>query len=322
MDVELIKTVLDVARLKSFSAAAFSVPCSQSTVSRRVEAVEDELGIRIFARPARRGSRNVELTPGGEKVVAAMVKMLDAYAEFYSVVEEAANAEASVFNLGIRSNLMPPMGVSLMKLDYFEEFPGRNISVRTDSFIELLNEFRTGRLDAILFSSAVVDAEKLLAGKDAQLTKLGTTRFSVGISELAPLSQKSSVSLWELRNETFLLDSSPGTIIPGITFSNKRRLISACREAGFEPHIREIPSSMLEIRYSLALEGRGICPSYSPKPWRQIEGLHHLTVDDNKLSVDYYLLHSAGRKSREIRTFINFFARRLNAQAMQEGETP
>jgi len=312
MDVELIKTVLDVARLKSFSAAAFSVPCSQSSVSRRVEAVENELGVKIFTRPTAGGSRTVELTPGGEKVVATMVKVLDAYTELFSVAEEAAHAEVSILNLGIRYNLMPPMGVGRMKLDYFEEFPGRSISVRTDNFSALLGEFRVGKLDAILFSGVLVDEKGLLGYKDECLTKLGTAGLSIGVSKSNPLSRQTSVSLRALKNEIFLLDSSPDTMTPSITFSNKNRLVAACREAGFEPLVREIPSNMLEIRYSLALEGKGACPSHSPKSWRQIEGLHYLTVEGDQLTVDYYLLHCAGRKSREINSFISFFSRRLH----------
>ena len=69
MDLDMITTVLAVARTKSFSAASFLIPCAQSSVSRRVEAVESELNVRIFTRPSESSDRSVRLTPAGERVV-------------------------------------------------------------------------------------------------------------------------------------------------------------------------------------------------------------------------------------------------------------
>ena len=308
MDLENIKTVLDVARLKSFSAAAFSVPCSQSSVSRRVDAVESELGMRIFIRPSVCGSRTVELTPGGEDVVKAMVRVVDAYADLFRVADVA---EKTTLNLGIRSNLLPPMGLSLMKADYFEDYGGRSISVRTDDFSTLLSEFRFGRLDAVLFSCAEVDADKLLADKNERLRYLGKAGFSVGLSINDPLSNQNEVSLSDLRGEVFLLSSEPGVPISGVTFSNSGRFQSVCREAGFEPIIKTIPNNMLEIRYKLAQEAKGVCPSHSPKVWRKLEGLRYVPVAGDTITVDYFLLHSEGRKDKEIEAFSTFFSRRL-----------
>ena len=63
MDMVQVQMALSVARNKSFSAAAKELAYSQSTVSKRINAFELELGVRLFERKAR---AQVELTREGE----------------------------------------------------------------------------------------------------------------------------------------------------------------------------------------------------------------------------------------------------------------
>ena len=312
MDLEIIKTVLSVARLKSFSAAAFAVPCSQSSVSRRVEAAEDELGVKIFSRPAAGGTREVTLTPVGEEIVRAMIKIVDAYTELFRAADLSASGGA-ILNLGIRRNMMAPMGVSLMKADFFEKYPEISIAARHDKFDVLLSEFRMRRLDAVLFSCAGLDLSYFRTKGDEKVALLGKTCFSVGVSAHSPLSEQSSVRLEDLRNEVFLLNSDPDDAVDGVLFSSQRRFRSVCLAAGFDPHIYTIPNNMLEIRYKMATEGKGVVPSHTPKAWRSLAGLAYVPVEGSDFLANYYMLYVAGRKEKEVAAFREFFSAHLDA---------
>ena len=114
MDLDMITTVLAVARTKSFSAASFLIPCAQSSVSRRVEAVESELNVRIFTRPSESSDRSVRLTPAGERVVPILERIVDCYRDLYSAAGEASSG-LTPLRLGVLRNMLPPMVFSIIK---------------------------------------------------------------------------------------------------------------------------------------------------------------------------------------------------------------
>src|ERR1700736_4563792 len=64
MDLDNLKTFLEVARLGSFSRAAEKVLRSQPAVSAQIRQLEQEYGKRLFDRSA----KSVRLTPAGEVV--------------------------------------------------------------------------------------------------------------------------------------------------------------------------------------------------------------------------------------------------------------
>lgn len=53
MEIQYLETVLAVAQYLSFSRAAEEIPCAQSSVSRHVGIVENELGAKIFTRSSK-----------------------------------------------------------------------------------------------------------------------------------------------------------------------------------------------------------------------------------------------------------------------------
>ncbi|CAG0985555.1 HTH-type transcriptional regulator GltR [Rhodocyclaceae bacterium] len=63
MDIELARTFLAVAASGNFVGAADRLHITQSTVSARIQALESQLGTRLF----RRGRSGAELTPAGQR---------------------------------------------------------------------------------------------------------------------------------------------------------------------------------------------------------------------------------------------------------------
>ena len=63
MDIEQLKTFLEVGRMRNFRKAAENLFISPSAVSARVRQLEDILGLSLF----RRDRQKVSLTPAGER---------------------------------------------------------------------------------------------------------------------------------------------------------------------------------------------------------------------------------------------------------------
>ena len=74
MDTDNLKIYLEIARLKNISAAAKSLNMTQSTVSRRLQMLEEEMDTRLVIR--NRGVENIALTPAGEQLVPLSGQLL------------------------------------------------------------------------------------------------------------------------------------------------------------------------------------------------------------------------------------------------------
>lgn len=65
MDVELLKTFIEVQQTRHFGRAAENLFITQSAVSARIRQLEDELGVRLFMRDR----NNIQLTAAGQKLL-------------------------------------------------------------------------------------------------------------------------------------------------------------------------------------------------------------------------------------------------------------
>ena len=320
MDLEIIKTVLAVARLKSFSAAAYFIPCSQSSVSRRVEAAEDELGVSIFLRPTLGTSRNVELTEAGEKIIQAMMRVSEAYSELFYIAS-GGDLIQTTLNIGMRRNMMAPMGISLMKADFFDEDRDTAISITQDAFNVLLSELWANRLDAVLFRCAWLDETRFQVPRGFHLLPLGKMGLYVGMSSKNPLSGHKNIRPEELTKELFLLGEDPSDAVPGVEFSTVRRFKQVFSESNV-PTVKRLSNEVMEVRYKLTMEDRGMISSYTPAPWRVVEGITYLPLVDVELNNQFYMIYAEGSKEKQILSFCRFFSKNLDSNDQAAGSPP
>ena len=83
MDTENLKIYLEIAKLRNISAAAKSLNMTQSTVSRRLQMLEEEMQTRLVVR--NRGVENIALTPAGEQLVPLSGQLLRMEGEMRTV---------------------------------------------------------------------------------------------------------------------------------------------------------------------------------------------------------------------------------------------
>lgn len=91
MDINDFKTFLEVNRTRHFGQAADNLYITQSTVSARIKALEDQLGVKLFVRER----NNIQLTPEGEKMIQ--------YAETITTTWIRATHEVGLSYLGQES---------------------------------------------------------------------------------------------------------------------------------------------------------------------------------------------------------------------------
>ncbi|MEI7554630.1 LysR family transcriptional regulator [Candidatus Chlorohelix sp.] len=97
LDLQKLQIFCEVARQRSFTRAAEALYLTQPTVSQQVQALERQIGVRLFERLA----KEVYLTEAGKVLYAKAVNLLSQAQETEQAVREAAGISAGRLDLGV-----------------------------------------------------------------------------------------------------------------------------------------------------------------------------------------------------------------------------
>lgn len=193
MEFRNLRTFQAVARHLSFHRAAEVLNYAQSTVSAQVQALEDELGVRLFDRLGRR----VYLTEEGELLFAYAQKILDLEQEAQA---EVAFREATPGSLVIRV----PESLCVYRFPpVIRRFRSLRPNVRLQ-FITCAQEGLEKDLRRGITDLAFLLADSIQAG-DLNVEILGTEALVLAASPQHPLASKAEVHTRDLNGETILL---------------------------------------------------------------------------------------------------------------------
>lgn len=104
MDIKSMRCFLAVAETLNFSRAAESIYLSQPALSLRINAMEDELGVKLFLRTR----QQVYLTAAGSALLPEVQEILariDALPEIVRTGEDAADVTTGKLSLMLDSSL-------------------------------------------------------------------------------------------------------------------------------------------------------------------------------------------------------------------------
>lgn len=144
MDLRQLRYFVAVAEQGSISVAAQSVHIAQPALTRQIQALEDELGTRLFERT----TRGVKVTDAGNQLLLDAGKLLDDAAAAKERAVRAGHGEMGHISIAlpVMQNLAPAIAGVLKK--YRNEVPGVGITLQhllSDVQLRLISE---GRLDA------------------------------------------------------------------------------------------------------------------------------------------------------------------------------
>lgn len=123
MDFDGLKAFLAVAKAGSFSQAAERLYLTQPAVSKRIAALEGELGVRLFDRIGRR----IDLTEAGRALLPKAAQLLDQAADLRRTVDNLSSEVSGVLSMATSHHIglhrLPPV---------LGEFIGRYPQVQLD----------------------------------------------------------------------------------------------------------------------------------------------------------------------------------------------
>jgi DNA-binding transcriptional LysR family regulator len=177
-----------VADCASVSAAARQLAISQSAITAAVQELEDELGVRLFAR----SSRGVALTPEGHRFLGSARRVIATVADATHLHRAQPRALAGELAIGV-TPLVAGYYLSELLSRFTRACPGVDVQVVEDEPRFLEHLLINGEVDAaIMISSALVDRQALAT----EILTRSPNRAWLASSH--PLAQRDEVSLSEV----------------------------------------------------------------------------------------------------------------------------
>lgn len=202
MDIDSLKCFITLARYLNFTKAAEIEHLTQPSLSRKINMLEEELGVRLF----HRNSHQVILTKAGREFFYDTEKYLESY---YIAIRKAQN-----IHCGFPNSLK--IGIGLYEQDLLSPFLYNFSQMHTDiryscyqyGYLELIKRFNQGFLDVILTSDKYFFDINL---DDFIVHRIHSSPWVLAVSSHDPISLMPMITKNSLKDRT-MITMSEGTI--------------------------------------------------------------------------------------------------------------
>lgn len=246
LDFNQISMFMSLAQLGQFSEAAEKENISQSSFSKQIKALEEELGLKLFART----SKGTQLTHAGKAFYEFARISLDARRDLQRKLAEYTEAQNKTATVCVMP-VMASYGIAELISDFHRDYPGYRIKIVEKNTREIVGLLAAGDFNLALLGTGLADLEKY----DEHILDREPMVLAVAADSL--LAGRESIALRELEDEPLIqLEESIGL----------NSIISkGFKEAGLEPKYSYSCSTVLsavsmvrEHLGSLLLTTRGL----------------------------------------------------------------
>ncbi len=195
MKIEQLERFLVVANYLNFTTAAEKLYVGQSTISRQIASLEEELGVALLIR----GSRNVELTDAGRVLQSEATKLLDSIKQMKDRVQEAGRGSSG----RLRITTIPAYISILSDIQRLclNKYPNLHLSFSQESYDEI-----TLLLDRSTYDIGLTFSFWIPNNSDYDTMPLYDENFCVlcGRQHWAAAYEEEGLMLDQLRDEDFV----------------------------------------------------------------------------------------------------------------------
>lgn len=233
MNLEVLKEFVSLAEKKSFRETADELGISSSSVTKHITALENELGVSLFART----TRKVTLSIYGQ-----------AFLPYAQQIIEAMNTSRIVLdNFQRHDNSTLTIGMSCLSLSFLSDvlsqfkakFPNCTVNFIQSAAPDTLELMLKNRFCDLAFMRK--DPSDPMFDKELCYSIYKKERIAAYIPAAHPLAKNTAISMSDLEKEK-LIFFSPHSQVHEIS-------VKLCGSAGFEPEIVMTNNSRLSCQY-------------------------------------------------------------------------
>ncbi|MGG0365939.1 LysR family transcriptional regulator [Priestia endophytica] len=245
MDFRHLHYFTTVAKQQSFTKAAHKLHVSQPSLSKMVKALEDELGVTLIDR----SGKQIQLTDAGMIVYKEATTILHSLYDLSNSLYDLMNLKKGKIKIGI-----PPIVGTLFFPTIIKSFR----DAYPDIVIEMI-EFGGAKVTKMVEVGEVDVGVIVLPIEENifDITKLGGEPMKVVIHEDHPLSDQESLSLLDLKDDSFIIFHED--------FAMHDIIYKECIKHGFAPNVAykssqwDFIAEMVAANLGVALFPTSIC---------------------------------------------------------------
>ncbi|MFJ1470528.1 LysR substrate-binding domain-containing protein [Massilia orientalis] len=222
MELRHLRYFVAVAEELSFTRAAERLHIGQPPLSQQIQALEHEIGARLFERNRRR----VLLTEAGRLFLGDARRMLALSEQAKETARRAHLGEAGELRVGFTfSTPFTPLFARVVRR-YRQQYPGVRLT-----FLEIPTQPQLAKIEARELDVGFVRPGPMPLPRTVALTMLRQDPLLLVLPADAPLARKKHIAVKDLADQAFVVfPEKTGTGI-------YHQIFDLCRAAGFTPHI-------------------------------------------------------------------------------------
>ncbi|MGE8496980.1 MAG: LysR family transcriptional regulator [Pseudomonas sp.] len=297
MELRHLRYFVAVAEELHFGRAAELLGISQPPLSQQIQALEQELGVRLFER----SNRHVALTDAGRIFLEETRQTLSQVSRSVDVVRRAEQGEIGELQIGFTASAPFVSIIPRAVFAFRQAFPAVHLNLQEMTSSEVSQALMERKLQIGMIRPlelpAELDAVELLSEPLMALMHAGH-----------PLAgdEDRGLALAELADEPFVFfPRSYGTGLYG-------QLFSLARQAGFSPRVTQEAHEALTI---IGLVAAGLGVSVLPSSFRRvrIDGVVFRTLLDADATTAVWLVKRRQERSPLAQAFIDLLTREVQA---------
>jgi len=284
----LVQT-LAVAEHLSFHRAAQALGTSQSSVSTRIKALEQDLGVVLFDR----NTRGVRLTEAGRRFIENVTIGIGHLDHAVKTAGASARGEEGRLRIGLH---MPPMAGFLADLlaRYHEQHPRIAIDVTEGRSTDIVTQVRDAQIDIAFVIGA-------LLADDCHSRLMWSEALMIALPAAHPLAEHAPLTWMDLTAETFLVRY--GGTGPQALDHVTRRI------AGLGRHPRIVRWDVSrETLFQMIAQGWGVTITTESAASIPVSGTVFRSIADEAEQADFYTVWSPCNHSQALRNLLDLAA--------------
>ena len=217
MRTEYMREFVNLARSLSFTKTASEFYIAQSTLSKHIKSLEDELGTSLI----NRSTHEVTLTESGKLAYEHFQKILADYDDMVHGISMADMGFTGSISLGFYNfGGMELLGNGIDR--FYSKYPGVELSAFTYPLYQIIESLRDGGIDVGL----TFKTNSLPKG-DFEFKELGEYEWEAVVYDTNPLAAKNEVTFDDLRSQPM--------VQPKMEVDFTEMQLQLLEDQGFEP---------------------------------------------------------------------------------------
>ena len=212
MDIKKLVTFVNLVETKNFTKTAKAIHVTQPTVTHDINAIEDEIGVKLF----NRNKRYVNVTKSGEVFYQKIRPLINNYNSAVQEIQEKDKKERLQINFGYSYNPFNDKYIPLWLSQFQKKFPLVKFVLVNLNRNELKQQLVSNNLDVMLTTG--LEAEDL---NNIKVYPIETEPFKVIVPRNNPLSKKSIIKLTDFQSEKLLFLDNRWAATDIINLQNK-----------------------------------------------------------------------------------------------------